>query len=602
VIAALYFGKRLVIPLTLAILLSFLLAYPATLLERLKLGRVASVAIVLIVTFSAAGAMMWIAAQQFTEIIIRLPEYQENIHRKVATLRNPAGSGFGKAIDSINQIASELSPSAAIKSPPQTQSSGKRRGQTPVPVRVVEERPSWIEPIALNGSSIVEVAGSVLAVGLLTMFILLRRGDLRNRLFRLFGKGRMSAMTTTIDDAATRVSQYLLTQSIVNGMFGVVLGVGLFALGLPYAAFWASTAAAARFIPYVGTLAAGLCPLLLSLAVFDGWTKPLLTLGLFTAVELTVSGLLEPWLYAIRTGISALAILISAAFWTMLWGPIGLLVSTPLTVLLLVLGRRIPQLEFLYILLGDEPVLSPEAHYYQRLLAMDEDEARKVAKEYLNDKTLIELYDSVLIPALSMAEQDRHENELDETRQKFVHESTAELIEDLERNAAIPKELKRNGPAPSPFSVLCIPARYEADALVILMLAQLLRHSGYEVEVSEAGLGEVVLAKLEKCQPNVVFISALPPFAVSHASSLCRKARKRCPDVKVVIALWGSTADAKVVRERLGPACSDDDVVRSLAEATLHLQLLRGQPEGREALAEAREVIESRESEPAQSM
>jgi CheY-like chemotaxis protein len=343
---------------------------------------------------------------------------------------------------------------------------------------------------------------------------------------------------------------------------------------VPYAAFWGVAGAVLRFIPYVGTWSAGICPFVLSLAVFEGWMKPLLTLGLFGAVELTMSGIVEPWLYATRTGISSLAILLSAAFWTILWGPIGLMVSTPLTVLLFVLGRHIPQLEFLYILLGDEPVLSPPAYYYQRLLALDEDEAREVAENYLREKTVLDLYDSVLVPALSLAEQDRHRNELDEERQKFIYDNTRDLIEEFgEIGENGPQEEKPVFRAESSISVLCVPARDESDELVALMLAQILRQTGYAVETLAAGFLEEILTKIEKCEPNVVFISALPPFGIRHARSLCRRTHHRCPGLKVVVGLWGSTAERNILQQRLGPGCSDY-LVHTLAEAELQLRLL----------------------------
>lgn len=585
VIAGLRFGKEIVIPLTLAVLLSFLLTYPVSWLERLKLGRVLPVMVVLVVAFSAAGGMLWVGMQQLGEIVIRLPEYQQNIENKLEKLRNPAGSGLANAVQSIERIRTELSPSeATVKQQQNSVSNAKTRAAArqpsvaaPVPVQVVKEKPSILDSLGLIGGSVVRFFGAAVAVAILTLFLLLRRGDLRNRLFRLFGQGRISMMTTAMDDAAKRVSRYLLTQSMVNSTFGLLLGTGLFFIGVPYAAFWGVAAACLRFIPYLGTLTAGLSPFVLSLAVFNGWTKPLLCLGLFAVVELTMSGIVEPWLYATRTGISSLAILLSAAFWTLLWGPIGLVVSTPLTVLLFVIGRHVPQLEFLYILLGDEPVLSPHANYYQRLLAMDEDEARSVAIEFKKEKPLIELYDSVLIPALSLAEQDRHGNQLDDERQKFIHDTTRELIEEMGEDPAMQPHPGNSLPEGTPqHSILCVPARDEADALVGLMLAQVFRQSGYEAEALNIGFIEEMLAKVTQAQPGVVCISALPPFAISHARSLCRRARQSCPGAKAVVGLWSSKADSKTLQQRLGSGCSEY-VVHTLAEACLQLRLFTEQ-------------------------
>ncbi len=578
VIAALRLGKELVIPLTLAILLSFLLAHPAGWLEKLKLGRVLSVVIVLLVTVSAAGGMIWIGAQQLSDIVSRLPSYQENIQRKLQKVRNPAGSEFARAIDSIRQIATELAPSNASANQA-NQADGVREkangapAVTPVPVQVVKEKPSVFDSFGMIGSSVASFFVMAAAVIILTLFILVRRGDLRNRLFRLFGQGRINVMTTAMDDVAARVSRYLLTQSLVNCTFGLLLGVGINIIGVPYAAFWGALGAVLRFIPYVGTLTAGLCPFLLSLAVFDGWKKPLLTLALFAVVELTMSSIVEPWLYATRTGISSLAVLFSAAFWTMLWGPIGLVVATPLTVLLFVLGRYVPHLEFLYILLGDEPVLPPHALYYQRLLAMDEDEARAVIDDYLKEHTALETYDSVLIPALSLAEQDRHANQLEEDRQRIISETTRELIEEIgENGAAQPEAAPFTVPGAEQLKTVCAAARDEADEFVGVMATQILEQAGFLVNTIRAGFVEEVLEKVTQAAPDVLIISALPPFAINHARALCRRTRQRSPGVKVMIGLWGSSADAQNVKQRLGSGCPDY-VVHSLQEMRLQLRL-----------------------------
>ncbi len=580
VIAALHLGKEVIIPFALAVLLSFLLTFPASWLEKLKLGRVVSVGIVLVLTFAAAGGAIWIGGQQLADIVKELPAYQANIQRKLAGIRSPAGSGLAKAVESLREMGTQLSPTANAAKQAQNNAAAGQPTPPPVPVQVIRDKPGLFDSLGFIGSSVVHIVATAAAVAILTLFMLLKRSDLRNRLFRLFGQGRINVMTTAIDDAAQRVSRYLLTQSLVNCTFGSLLGLGLFFIGVPYAAFWGVMGAVLRFIPYIGTLTAGLCPFVLSLAVFEGWERPLLALALFAAVELSMSSLVEPWLYATRTGISSLAILISAAFWTMLWGPIGLVVSTPLTVLLLVLGRYIPQLEFLYILLGDEPVLSPHEIYYQRLLAMDEDEARSVVEECMKEKTVLELYDSVLIPALSLAEQDRHQNQLDEERQKLIYDTTRELIEEAGEGGPMEAEdAKFTVAGAERVSIMCIPARDEADELVGLMLAQILQQAGFRVEASAAGFVEEILAKVTESQPDVVIISALPPFAINHARSLCRRAHQKCPGVKAVVALWGSTADAKIIQQRLGSGCSDY-VVHDLQEARLQLRLFTEQLNG----------------------
>ncbi|MGH9610467.1 MAG: AI-2E family transporter, partial [Bryobacteraceae bacterium] len=379
-------------------------------------------------------------------------------------------------------------------------------------------------------------------------------------------------MTTAVDDAAKRVSRYLLTQSAVNGSFGILLGVGLYFMGVPYAAFWGVFGAMMRFIPYVGTWVAGGCPFLLSLAVFDGWERPLIVLGIFAAIELITSGLIEPWLYATRTGISSLAILLSAAFWTLLWGPIGLILSTPLTVCLAVLGRHIPPLEFLYVLLGDEPVLSPDLHYYQRLLAMDEDEAEEVVEEFYKGKPLIEVYDSVVIPALQMTRHDRQQHRIEDERVRFIYQNARELVEDLGARATKEEEEEPEKPAADRnLSMLCLPARSEGDELVALMLVQIARSNGYNTELLPTELGEERMARIRESRAGIIVVSALPPFALIHARTVCRQVRKLRPDAKLVLGLWRSTVPAEKVRERLGPVCSDA-VATTLAEAELELK------------------------------
>ncbi len=329
---------------------------------------------------------------------------------------------------------------------------------------------------------------------------------------------------------------------------------------------WGVIVGTLRFLPYIGPPLGGIMPLLLSLAVFDGWTRPLIVLGLFVFTELIVSNLVEPLLYGIHTGISSLAILVAAIFWTAIWGPIGLVLSTPLTVCLLVVGRHVPRLRFLQILLGDEPPLTPDSRFYQRLLAMDHEEARQVLEGYLEGKTLEELYDSVLIPALSLAEQDRHENRLEDASQKFICQSTRELIDELwepggEHAAAAgggreDGELSSNEALHDRDSrkILCLPARDEADEIVAIMLAQVLETAGHQAQCVPLGTAAEMLAQVKEERPDVVCISALPPFAIPHARSLYAKLQAQDSKLRVVVGLWNFSADPLKVNRRLGLA------------------------------------------------
>jgi len=314
-------------------------------------------------------------------------------------------------------------------------------------------------------------------VVIFTVFMLIKREDLRNRLLRLAGLGQLNLMTQALDDAAGRVSRYLLMQFLVNAGFGVLFGFGLYLIGVPNPALWGAVAGILRIVPYVGTLAAATLPIALSLAVFDGWFKPLLVFLLVAGLELIIANFIEPWLYGTQVGISSLALLVTAVFWTVLWGPAGLILSTPLTVCVVVLGRYVPQLSFLHILLGDEPVLAPEAKIYQRLLAMDHLEAHAIVGEFLKGRPLVELYDSVLIPALSMAEQDRHKGAIDAVREDFLFLTVNEMIAEFSEyqpadssSEAAPAPIANAAEAKS--RILCLPAHDRADEITAAMLAQ----------------------------------------------------------------------------------------------------------------------------------
>ncbi|MBV8551689.1 MAG: AI-2E family transporter [Acidobacteriaceae bacterium] len=568
---ALYFGGKVTIPFALALLFTFLLTPPVRLAEKTRIGRLPSVVIVMILAFSAFGALVWVGAEEFAGILIELPHYQANIQTKLDKLTKPGASRVSKGIATIQTLANELSPDAL------TQPNQTRR--QPVPVEIVPSRPGAMDSLSWLGGSVAGALATAGAVIIFTLFMLLKRVELRNRLFTLFGISRIGVVTAAMDDAAKRVSSYLLTLLMVNSIYGLLLGVGLYLIGVPYAIFWGVLAVFIRFVPYVGTLIVATCPFVLSLAVFDGWRRPVLVLGLWAIIEGAISGMLEPLLYASRAGISSLAILISAIFWTILWGPIGLVLSTPLTVCLVVLGRHVPQLEFLSILMGEEPELAPQARYYERLLASNEEEARAVIEQCAKERTLLEVYDSVLIPALSLAEQDRYQGTLDDEQHRIVCQATGDLLEDIGGETE-DLEAKSASPA-SPLSILCIPARDEADELAGVMLTQAVRTGGYNIKTLPAGYVGDALAAVMRERPKVLIISALQPFAISRVRSICRRARQRIKDLKIIVGLWNAESGFEALQTRLGTGCPDY-IVGSLAQAELQLKLLADQSaEGR---------------------
>lgn len=567
VIVTLYFARIVLIPFALALLFTFILTPLVKILERARFGRIPSALLVVLLALGACGAVGWTVTKQFSQVVDQLPDYKANIRTKLTSLHWSSHH----ALDNASQTMTEISKDLATA--PTAQRSGESTLTHPTLMRPTPEaKPIPVEivkPPALPLESMQNVLGllaSVLIVLVFTIFMLIRREDLRNRLISLAGDGNLQLVTQTLDDASARVSRYLLLQFVVNTCYGIFIGTCLHFIGLPGALLWGVIVGTLRFLPYIGPPLGGIMPLLLSLAVFDGWTRPLIVLGLFVFTELIVSNLVEPLLYGIHTGISSLAILVAAIFWTAIWGPIGLVLSTPLTVCLLVVGRHVPRLRFLQILLGDEPPLTPDSRFYQRLLAMDHEEARQVLEGYLEGKTLEELYDSVLIPALSLAEQDRHENRLEDASQKFICQSTRELIDELwepggEHAAAAGGgreggELSSNEALHDRDSrkILCLPARDEADEIVAIMLAQVLETAGHQAQCVPLGTAAEMLAQVKEERPDVVCISALPPFAIPHARSLYAKLRAQDSRLRVVVGLWNFSADPLKVNRRLGLA------------------------------------------------
>ena len=592
VVMALYFGRAILIPLALAVVFTFLLEPLITWLERSFLGRVSSVLLVLALAFATIGILGWVVTHQFVQITGQLPSYMGNLQQKIKLIHGFRDGSFSKANASMQQLNKELAAASAdapaTPTPGQSQTkkgSGPAPAVRPIPVQVTEPPQTTFQSLgSLLGPLVkpIETAGIVIVF---SVFMLLKREDLRNRLISLAGQGRLNVMTQAMDDAAQRLSRYLLLQSVINAGFGLLFGTGLYLIGIPHSLLWGVLGGLLRFIPYLGTLIAAVFPVTMALAVFPGWSQALLALGFFLVLELTVSNFVEPWLCGAHTGISSLAFLVAAAFWFMLWGPVGLLLSTPLTVCLVVLGRYVPQLRFLEVVLGDEPVLSAEEHFYQRLLAMDQEEAIDIAKAYLKVNSLESLYESVLIPALNLAEEDRHRDALDEEQEKFICQSTKELIEELgERIEQKPPAEGSNGerfPETGPScsidttmpSIVCLPARDEADEIVGLMVTQLLQRTGYRAHSVEIGAASDMLQQVSQHDTQLACVSALPPFAMGQARALCKRLRAQFPEITIILGLWNVAGGVARAQERFGSGCADI-IVTTPAEAMLQIRHL----------------------------
>ena len=440
---------------------------------------------------------------------------------------------------------------------------------------------SPLQVLGQTFGAVVEALGLVGIVVILVVFFLVRREDLRDRFIRLAGKGQATLTTKMLEDAATRVSRYLTMLFLINAAFGIAVGIGLFLIGVPNAVLWGILAASLRFVPYIGTWIAAVAPIGLSMAISTGWLAPSLTLALFVALELLCGNVLEPWLYGKGTGISGVAVLVAAVFWTWLWGIAGLLLATPLTVCLLVIGKHVPELSFLHIMLGNEPVFGPKRRVYQRLLAGDQEEATEVVDDELEKKPLAEVYDTLLIPALALAETDWHRGELDDARHKFILQNLKEMIRDRDEDRqetpakeGEAKEVIAGSEGDRRPHILCLPARDEADETAAIMLAQLLATGDCLVQsVSFTTTANEVLELLQRRTPDVVCISATPPAAVMHARHVCKLVHGRFPQVPVVVGLWDTQGDLSKARTRIGTSLATH-VVMTLAEAVEKVRLV----------------------------
>jgi hypothetical protein len=398
--------------------------------------------------------------------------------------------------------------------------------------------------------------------------------------------GRISLMTQALQDAATRISQYLIFQAAVNAAYGTFFGFGLFLIGVPNATLWGVLAGILRIVPYVGTATGVILPLVVSVAIFSSWAQPLLIIGLFLTLELTSTNFVEPWLYSSRTGISSLALLAMAIFWALLWGWPGLILSTPLTVCIVVLGRYVPQLSFLHTLLGTDAELSTEALFYERLLAMDQREAHAIANRFLETKPLVELYDSVLIPALALVEQDRHQGLLDDIRSNFFFLSIGELVAELTdyhpKETTTPTHSYPRRHNQEDFAVVCISASDQADELTTHMLVQLMEQASHQtLHLPAASVSSEILDSLSNEINTVIFISALPPFAFSQARAICQRVRSHLPHNRIVIGLWNTPEDPdqapELAIERFGNG-KPNVVVSTLAQAVRQITHWHQQP------------------------
>jgi predicted PurR-regulated permease PerM len=555
-VGALYFSREFLVPVAVAGLLTFVLSPIVRVLER-ALPRPAAVVLVVVLAFAILGAFAWALALQAADLGSEIPTYRDHLKHKIAEIRGASrGSVIEKVQTATKEVVDEL----------QKEDKSAKPAEKPVPV-VVKPSSSTVWSLP----AVVSAVGNVGLVLVLVIFMLLERLQLRDRLIGLIGFGRIATTTKAMDEAAQRITQYLTRQTLVNGTFGLGVTVGALLIGLPYAFLWGSLAAILRFIPYVGPWIAAVLVSLAGLAVFDGWIQPVLIASMFIALELITGFGLEPYLYSQSAGVSQVGLLVAVAFWTWIWGPIGLALATPLTVCLVVLAKYVPDLEIVSVLMSDEPVMSTARRYYQRLVARDENEASALAQEYAHAHPGYGLYDEVFVPALNQAQRDHLRGRITDADVGFVERTTRQLVEELD----LPQSTGEPASRP-PLPILGLPAREEGDEIVLMMLRQELDPGRFTLDVASPDLlVSEAIAAVEAEPPAAVMISALAGGAghALHIRYLCKRLRTKFPDLPIVVGWFGVEGGDAAARDEM-EAAGASRVAGSLVEACAHLQEL----------------------------
>jgi len=580
-VAVLYLAHEVFLPLALAILLTFALAPVVSRLRRAGCPRSVAVIGTVTMAFLFLSAFSVIVAMQISEVAQNLPTYQYNIVEKVRTLKE-AGSE-NQVLERISRVMERISAEISRPEPESRVSPEPEPERRPVLVEIFSPE----RPIETLKNIVNPLLGPLATTGLVivvVIFMLFEREELRDRFIRLVGYGDMHRTTEALQDAGVRVGRYLLMQLVVNVTYGVPLAIGLWLLGIPYATLWGMLAIVLRFVPYIGPVIAAALPLFLAFAVAPGWSLLVWTGALFIVLELLSNNVVEPLLYGSRTGLSPLAIIVSAIFWTWLWGPAGLVMSTPLTVCLVVLGRHVPQFEFLEILLGNEPVLDPKERLYQRLLAGDPEEATDIAEEMLEEKYLVEFYDTVAVPALLLAERDRARGALTNTQAVQLADSAGTLVanleeiageeegEDEDRAAEAADQDEADGydlPLGEGRSVLCIGGRSELDDVTATMLSQIIWIQGAEVAFAgHEALKPGNIRSLAVEGRNAIVVAFLDRESTRHAKFIVRRLKRVAPQARIGVALWQESRQPETEADaRLADELQADFLVSAMVEA-----------------------------------
>lgn len=615
VLAALYVGREVFLPVVMAILLAFVLAPFVDIMRKWHLGRVPAVIVAVLVTVGIIVSLGSLIGFQVAGLASDIPRYQSTIETKVGTLREGAlgklpgilrdfGKRFDKAVG--EQPQNDQTPASPAEATPAPEEPG------PLPVEVHEPDPTPAQMARNVLLPLLEPLATMGIVFVVLIFILMQREDLRDRMIRLFGSSDLHRTTAAMDDAARRLSRYFLTQLALNAGFGLVAGLGLWAIGVPSPALWGVFAALMRFVPYIGSFVAAAPPILLAAAVDPGWSMALMTLAVFLIGEPLMGHVVEPVVYGQSTGLSPFAVVISAIFWTWMWGPVGLLIATPLTLCLVVLGRHVERLEFLDVLLGDRPALTPAENLYQRMLAGDPDEALDSAEVLLKERSLTSYYDEVALKGLQLAANDATRGVLTHRQLDQVRDVIHALVQDLGSHDDIepPPHETKDDPVASPQSekpaikepavvgempeeskiseawkaegaVMCIAGRGPLDEAASEMLAQLLTKHGLGSRlVPHEAVSRSTIYNLDMTGVQMVCISYLEISGTpAHLRYLLRRLRKKAPKAPIVVGLWPAE-DAVLKSESMRATLGADYYVSSMRDAVVQcLKVATGEEE-----------------------
>jgi predicted PurR-regulated permease PerM len=539
VVAALYFGRPVLLPLAVGVLFAFALAPLVGRLRRIGVGRILAVLVAATLAIGITSAVGLYIATATVEVAGELPRYQTNLIEKIRSIRGTAmgGGAVERASELLKTLREQLVAKGEV--PAVVESRTPDQGKEPVPVQI--QQPAT-EPFELAASFVLWLAGFLLGTGIViifVVFILLYKEDIRDRFIRLAGSQDIQKATLLLDEGAERLGRYLLTQTAINAVFGLLIGTGLWLIGVPHPTLWGLAVVILRFIPFVGVPLAAVIPVLLALSVDPGWSIAVATVLLFTVSELIFGQAIEPWLFGKRMGLSPLAIVVAATFWTWLWGPIGLLLSTPLTMCLVVLGRHVEHLQFLDVLLGDKPPLSAEESLYIRLLGDDADQAAAEAESFIKENSLSRYYDEVALKALEIGYLDAKRGALDDERALKVKESTEALIQNLADvvtdDAARPEETLAMRPGTT---VLCIGGRGALDEAAALLLVSLLQKTDVNARLVSAA--EASDGGPSDENVTAVCVCYLDPTNSARAPYMLKRIKRRIPDAMPIAAVFGA--------------------------------------------------------------